>query len=751
MRFAQRQRDLKPDARRAVLGQRECALEDRRLVPPCFGQPHRVLANRRRRIAQGREQIVLVERLQPGQRPHRVQPGDVDFAGPQEFSQRLDGRAVHSLEEQSMGRVAPPSVGTFQFPHEFGGRGIAQPGRWWWLESPRREPVDSPPVASAFQVDQRLDVVGDRPGMLDRLAVHVQHVQRAVGRIDVVDRAEPVIGRSDEVRALVGPPGNEGDSVGGERLPMHEVAGHFAHKHVAAKLVRIGVAPVHRHAAGRGEIAVGRGLAARVLRATFDGPTFGAHRAPRFGGAGAVDRQRVAGQGRVVDRGGHRQEPIASQIPPREHHVLHRIADVANEAVAPIVERIAESGATREQLERFVARIETKVLPRERQRLGVELVRATNRAAIARAGGVNAMIQPPFQVVHHRLHVELAKSGEHLAAHVGAPIAVGVLQVPHVGRRRHEDAALPNRHAGRPREPFGEHRAAVELAIAVGVLEQSHAAQRLIGRTLDKRPVGRLVGVGIVVHFDDVRPAVLVIGHRHRIGHQRFGGDQLHPKAVQHAKRVRRIGRFGRRHAGQGRGRIGRGSLNGGRLLRTIGRVPAGCPAHEHVQFVVGKCSRPYGGFFEFAGHRPHDFPTVGLGADQDRLVVLHQRAAGVEARHHVAVAEQLHAPAVVATDQIVPRRGVDFRNGERSLIEPVLRANLEPDVGPWRSGQVGAKQVEVQRIVAATFGKQRARPITLGHARPQVDRDLLARRVPGRAAVEISAFEPRNLRSVAS
>ena len=39
--------------------------------------------------------------------------------------------------------------------------------------------------------------------MLDRLAVHVDHIQRAVGCVDEVDRAEPVVRRRDELDLLV--------------------------------------------------------------------------------------------------------------------------------------------------------------------------------------------------------------------------------------------------------------------------------------------------------------------------------------------------------------------------------------------------------------------------------------------------------------------------------------------------------------------------------------------------------------------
>ena len=94
-------------------------------------------------------------------------------------------------------------------------------------------------------------------------------------------------------------------------------------------------------------------------------------------------------------------------------------------------------------------------------------------------------------------------------AHVGAAVAVRVLEVEEVGRGRDEDALLPAHHARRQRQAVGEDPARLEAAVAVRVLEQLDAPGR--------PRVERIAG-----HLDDEEASVLVEVHRHRALDVRF-------------------------------------------------------------------------------------------------------------------------------------------------------------------------------------------------------------------------------------
>ena len=117
----------------------------------------------------------------------------------------------------------------------------------------------------------------------------------------------------------------------------------------------------------------------------------------------------------------------------------------------------------------------------------------------------------------------MPKPGVDLLAHIGPEIAVGVLQVPDVGRRGDEHASFPGCDARRPEQAVGEDVALIEAAVAVGVAQQPHSSQR------------RLAGpglVGIIAHLGDVEVAVGVEGRGDRALHQRLGRDQLHAEPV---------------------------------------------------------------------------------------------------------------------------------------------------------------------------------------------------------------------------
>ena len=155
----------------------------------------------------------------------------------------------------------------------------------------------------------------------------------------------------------------------------------------------------------------------------------------------------VARLGRVVEHPGRGQDRVAREVAGGEDDVLGRVADVAEEAVPPVVERVAEPRPARDRLEPSRDGIEAEVPAQDGDRPRRGPIRRADLAAVARRRAVDRVVEPPGEVVHHRLDVELAEPREDLPAHVGLVVAVGVLEVPDVGRRRDEDAPLPGRHA----------------------------------------------------------------------------------------------------------------------------------------------------------------------------------------------------------------------------------------------------------------------------------------------------------------
>src|SRR5262245_48759264 len=103
-----------------------------------------------------------------------------------------------------------PAIGAGEEDDEFGGGSGGELGWFGKSELVRREAVETTAVVAAGEVELGLDVVGDRPGVFDRLAIHVEDGQRAVGGVDEVNGAKPVVARADELGVLVGAAAFEG-------------------------------------------------------------------------------------------------------------------------------------------------------------------------------------------------------------------------------------------------------------------------------------------------------------------------------------------------------------------------------------------------------------------------------------------------------------------------------------------------------------------------------------------------------------
>ena len=194
--------------------------------------------------------------------------------------------------------------------------------------------------------------------MLDRLTVHVEYVDRAVGRVHELRRPEPVVARREEFVSL-GPVGTLGaERLADSRQPfaVDEVAADVADEEIAAKLVAVRVSTVNEEPGCRGEKADGDQLGGgeallRVLRAR---PPAGAHDAPGFRRTRTEDGGRTAVDGKRATDRRRRQPRISREVVLADDDVTCVIGVAAREPMAEVVEAHSElpSGA-RDTLERF--------------------------------------------------------------------------------------------------------------------------------------------------------------------------------------------------------------------------------------------------------------------------------------------------------------------------------------------------------------------------------------------------------------
>ena len=287
--------------------------------------------------------------------------------------------------------------------------------------------------------------------------------------------------------------GAEGHAVGLDGHPVDQVVGDLAEEELAAIRRRVGVAAVDGHAAGGREVARADQLAARH-RLADGGPAPGPELAPGLGRADPEQRDRVARLGRVVQGAGSRQVGVPRQVPGGQDDVLRpgcgcrRGSGCPSRRTCCRTAHLPRSPRTAPSPGRTGSRGGGYPTPGV-----IAAVGAADLAAVARPGAVDPVVEAPLQVVHHRLDVVLAEPGEDPALDVGPVVAVGVAEVPDVGRRGDEDAPLPDGDAGRPGELVGEDVALVERAVAVAVDQQADTADRRVARVLGERlVVGRI-------------------------------------------------------------------------------------------------------------------------------------------------------------------------------------------------------------------------------------------------------------------
>ena len=125
-------------------------------------------------------------------------------------------------------------------------------------------------------------------------------------------------------------------------------------------------------------------------------------------------------------------------------------------------------------------------------------------------------------------HVAEAEEGEEHGAHVGAAIAIHVIEAQQLRRRRDEQRAIVPQDAHRDADAIDEDRALVEDAVAVGVREPADAA---LGRLGHREAANVFAG-----RFSEEEPAAFVKRAEHRVRGQFRPGSERDLEALRHAQ-----------------------------------------------------------------------------------------------------------------------------------------------------------------------------------------------------------------------
>ncbi|MBA4105298.1 MAG: hypothetical protein C0485_06035 [Pirellula sp.] len=124
------------------------------------------------------------------------------------------------------------------------------------------------------------------------------------------------------------------------------------------------------------------------------------------------------------------------------------------------------------------------------------------------------------------MNVMRPKSSKCDLADLGLAIAIHVLEVQNLRRRRDEDAAVVAEDRRRPAKSVGVDRAPLEAAVMVGVFEQADPTN----------PVVRVLAVA--EHFHDEESPMFVEVDGHRIGDLRLNGGLFEGETKLHFERL---------------------------------------------------------------------------------------------------------------------------------------------------------------------------------------------------------------------
>src|SRR3954467_5578933 len=120
---------------------------------------------------------------------------------------------------------------------------------------------------------------------------------------------------------------------------------------------------------------------------------------------------------------------------------------------------------------------------------------------------MDAVIEGPIEAVEQTLNVEpstaiagiiraLSEACEDELLFVGDAVAVGVFEIPDVGRTSDEEAAIVVKEGGGPRKVFCEDGALIEVAVAIAIDQETNAAETFVA------------ALRIIAHLDDKEPAI---------------------------------------------------------------------------------------------------------------------------------------------------------------------------------------------------------------------------------------------------
>src|SRR5262245_33975448 len=190
---------------------------------------------------------------------------------------------------------------------------------------------------------------------------------------------------------------------------------------------------------------------------------------------------------------------VALDVAVFEHDVAKVMAIVANEALAPVVERVAVLAHAGDGFVVAIERVEAKIHAAELDGVVIPVAGPFDSAAAQAVGDVDKPVETEDWIADAELWILGGEAFVEDVALISFAVAVGVAQMDDVRRRCDDDAVFPVQESVGEQQVVREDVAGFKEAIAILVFEDFDAS------------AGRLTlggAVGIIAHLDDPELAV---------------------------------------------------------------------------------------------------------------------------------------------------------------------------------------------------------------------------------------------------
>src|SRR3954471_15020518 len=211
-----------------------------------------------------------------------------------------------------------------------------------------------------------------------------------------------------------------------------------------------------------------------------------------------VDARHLIMIGNALGSLHRRQAWKTAQVAHRNDPLLNVIDIVSDEAASPFIEDQPESTA------RVEGRGKVATLGIKAEVEAADIDRSGTRASgydfatVPTVHSVHTVIEAPAQTVHVAIGDPKDETFQDDLSHIGFSVPVGILQENNFWRGGHENATVPGSNRSRKTESLREQSAAVDLAVVVGVFEQTNGSSRF---AIWPEPVR------IITHLDHVHSA----------------------------------------------------------------------------------------------------------------------------------------------------------------------------------------------------------------------------------------------------